>query len=207
MLRNISVIAVFCVVCCFGVVAVSAAPVQWQASAGGNDHWYEVVMDNQSSWDQAEANAEQAGGYLATITSPGEQQFIESLLHDHASYSGLYWMGLKGTNIDGIFTWITTEPLSYTHWYPGEPNDYEYGIKDSRGGILWTTEADTNDPWYLGRRGWWDDQPALGFDTSPTGAIDLQREGYVVETIPEPSTLALLGVGAISLLGYAWRRS
>jgi len=31
-------------------------------------------------------------------------------------------------------------------------------------------------------------------------------DNFVVTTTPEPSTLVLLVVGAISLLGYAWRR-
>jgi T5SS/PEP-CTERM-associated repeat protein len=30
--------------------------------------------------------------------------------------------------------------------------------------------------------------------------------GYAVTTVPEPSTFALLGIGAVSLLAYAWRR-
>jgi hypothetical protein len=29
--------------------------------------------------------------------------------------------------------------------------------------------------------------------------------GYAVTTVPEPAMLALIGIGAIGLLGYAWR--
>ena len=42
-------------------------------------------------------------------------------------------------------------------------------------------------------------QPELG--TPPGGTPYI-----VVTTVPEPSTLALLGTSAISLLAYAWRR-
>jgi PEP-CTERM motif len=42
-----------------------------------------------------------------------------------------------------------------------------------------------------------------GFGYSPSG--DTMGSAFSV-TLPEPSTLALLGVGAISLLGYGWRR-
>ncbi len=30
--------------------------------------------------------------------------------------------------------------------------------------------------------------------------------GYVATPVPEPSTLALVGVSALTLLGYVWRR-
>jgi hypothetical protein len=209
MLRNFGFVGLSCVVCFIGFVSASAAAVQWPVSAGGNDHWYEVVMDNQSSWTQSEAAAEQTGGYLATITSPGEQQFLESLLHNYASSSGAYWVGFKETNTEGVYAWVTGEPVSYTHWNPGEPNNavgYDAPPEDSVQ-ILWATDADANS-WYLGRRGFWNDLPDSGLDVylNPTGNIDLIRAGYVVETVPEPSTFALLGMGAFGLIGFAWRR-
>jgi hypothetical protein len=40
---------------------------------------------------------------------------------------------------------------------------------------------------------------SLGGDSNNDGTI------FSV-TVPEPSTLALLGIGAVSLLAYAWRR-
>jgi hypothetical protein len=41
--------------------------------------------------------------------------------------------------------------------------------------------------------------PGSGYRLAPRGPAD-------IVSVPEPSTLALLGVGAIGLLGYGWRR-
>ena len=42
----------------------------------------------------------------------------------------------------------------------------------------------------------------VGYGVNPSGHTD----AFLLTPIPEPSTFALLGIGAISLLGFAWRR-
>ena len=42
----------------------------------------------------------------------------------------------------------------------------------------------------------------VGYGTDPAGA----EEAFLLTPVPEPSTLALLGIGAATLLAYAWRR-
>ncbi len=59
------------------------------------------------------------GGHLATITSAEEEKFVE-LLNDEGR---LLWFGLY-KNGDNGWGWVTKEPLEYTHWANGEPNDY-----------------------------------------------------------------------------------
>ena len=69
-----------------GAVPALAVPVQWEVSAGGNGHWYEMIFDQQTAvWDVAAASAaaqtfDGMTGYLATITSAAEQLFLNSLI-------------------------------------------------------------------------------------------------------------------------------
>jgi probable HAF family extracellular repeat protein len=47
-----------------------------------------------------------------------------------------------------------------------------------------------------------DNGQIVGYGTNPSG----QTDAFLLTPTPEPSTLALLGAGAIGLLGFAWRR-
>jgi hypothetical protein len=99
------------------------------------------------------------------------------------------------TGTEGVYSWITGEPLSYTNWYWGEPNNGCGGTED-RGQLLWLPNTK--------RQGQWNDLPNLGL-SNPQSFPDLVRTGYIVET-PEPSTLILLAAGAVGFLGWAWRK-
>ena len=62
-------------------------PVQW-TGAGSNGHYYDISQASGTnvppygglSWTEANSLAIAAGGYLATITSAGENSFIAGLL-------------------------------------------------------------------------------------------------------------------------------
>jgi hypothetical protein len=95
-----------------------ATPVQWTIEEGGNGHWYEQVLTTPStiSWSAALAEAESRGGYLVTVTSAGEETFIQSTCTaDCESWAGGYLD-------NGSWGWVTGEIWDYTNWYPGEPN-------------------------------------------------------------------------------------
>lgn len=122
----------------------SAEPVQWQ----GNGHWYEVVVVPEPglAWHEAEAAAEAAGGYLATLTSAAENQFVYDLT---VSTPGAWQMsaewavgpllgGYQDRNAQdysepsGGWRWVTGEPWSYTAWLqePYSQPDNRYGSED-----------------------------------------------------------------------------
>lgn len=180
--------------------SASAAPVRWRIEDGGNGHFYDVVVgDNRVSWEDSRAWAEAAGGYLATATSAGENQFIFDLSLNTPGA----WLDAPGRRfgpwLGGFQTprtpdpaanwnWVTGEPWDYTNWEDGEPNDF------------WGTPH--NDETLLMYFSW----NALGIgprwnDFSPN-ALPPPTSSYAVEYVPEPSAVTiLLSVLAIAVAG------
>lgn len=78
---------------------------------------YEVFY-NPVSWEQAKTNCENLRTHLVTISSSKENNFVTSL----AIYSSI-WIGFTDENIEGLWVWITGEPILYTNWDGDEPND------------------------------------------------------------------------------------
>jgi hypothetical protein len=106
----------------------------WETADGGNGHEYAVLMDEARWLDQAAA-AEEAGGYLATILSAEEQDFVYGLIQDAEAQSrsteDFYSIGLRqmedGEEPAGGWYWLTGEPLdadAYMNWGYREPNNY-----------------------------------------------------------------------------------
>ena len=57
------------------------------------------------------------GGHLVTITSAAENDLVKSMV------STLAYNGLFDETVEGTFVWTNDEPLSYTNWGSGEPNN------------------------------------------------------------------------------------
>lgn len=97
-----------------------ADPVVW--SENGNS--YEFIFAN-LTWTQANAAAQAKildgrPGHLVTITSAAENDFVANLVGGDFRA----WIGLTDTASEGNFQWVTGEPLSFTRWSPGEPNNF-----------------------------------------------------------------------------------
>ena len=92
---------VFSAIVCGSVILAAtstadAAPIQWPETGGGNGHYYEIVLSDWITWNDARAGAaamSYAGvdGHLATFTTSAEQDFLVGV------YGGapmdLLWLG------------------------------------------------------------------------------------------------------------------
>ena len=84
-----------------------------------NGHYYKIFYES-LTWDEAVKKCESKKGYLCTITSEEEFNFISSLLPKKEKL--FYWLGASDFNSEGSWKWITNEPFTFTCWRNGEPN-------------------------------------------------------------------------------------
>ncbi|QOJ14782.1 MAG: immunoglobulin domain-containing protein [Planctomycetia bacterium] len=76
-----------------------------------------------ATWHIGQAMAESLGGNLVTINSADENEFVRAsvLRFDGADRRG--WIGFTDQDREGDFTWISGEPVDFTNWGGGEPNN------------------------------------------------------------------------------------
>ena len=88
----------------------------------------------------AEKQCEEQGGHLVTITSEGEQNFINSLIDSDSCV----WIGGK-RNTKNVWVWVTGEEWKYENWAPGEPNNSSNMISNENRVVIWNNSGQWND--------------------------------------------------------------
>jgi hypothetical protein len=96
----------------------NSTDVLWFPTLVFGGHYYEVI-DEPATWHNAAAYCEQDGGYLATINSAEENQFVYNL----TDIGNQTWLGATDEAVEGTWKWVTGEPFDYTNWGLGEPNN------------------------------------------------------------------------------------
>jgi len=115
-------------------VVYERQPVQSYTDTDGTTHWYEAVYveSGNLNWYQAANLAQDAGGYLASITSEDENNFVFNLVSDekyfwsfdedgeHYGISiGPFLGGYQpegSVEPDGSWSWLSGEEWNYTNW-------------------------------------------------------------------------------------------
>jgi len=140
--RHVLGVAVFLIPTTFQVICVAddwvqtTAAVQiWPVAEGGNGHVYQAVaVPEVLPWTSADRAATLAGGYLATITSEQENEFVFGLISADPTcwrtLTDMLYMGpwLGGYQPPGApepaggWLWVTGEPFEYTAWLSVEPS-------------------------------------------------------------------------------------
>ena len=98
----------------------------WFDFVGDMDgHWY-FVSQEPMSWhdglnftDTVDVGMDMI--HLATITSQEENDFVKDAL-DQGDVPSV-WLGLTDEYEEGAWQWVTGEPVDYTNWVDGEPNN------------------------------------------------------------------------------------
>ena len=139
-----------------------------------NDHFYKLTPQ-MMTWEEAENYAQSLHpeAHLVTLNDAEEEDWLISVFSSTQLWIGLFQKP-GSPEPSGGWEWISGEPVTYTHWHSGEPND-NFGA----GGEEWAN---------MGHYGYgWN-------DTSSTNYL-----GVVESPVPEPSTIGLLGAGASAL--------
>lgn len=173
--------------CSFGAlfvcVSLNAAPIE----NPDNGHWYEYVEGN-LSWSDANLAAESSAfmgfpGHLVDILDANENAFVEDFKTTSSNGDLRAWIGLTDEASEGNFAWTTGEPVSYTNWNAGEPNNS--GGNENYAEIF--------------ASGAWNDVPD----------VFSANQGYVVEfdvAVPEPASIAIWSLIGLGLAGFGCRR-
>lgn len=165
--------------CCALAVAWHGAMAQDWVQWPVNGHWYRVVRaTNGISWTQAQAAAASWGGYLASPSSTGENNFVFNMVKPLD-----WWQIQEGVNVfgpwiglyqlpgsrepDGGFAWASGQPSQFRNWMAGEPNDNHGLGGEDKVHLLWKQ----NNP-----QPYWNDLKDV-----PSNGETLVK-GYVIET-------------------------
>ena len=85
----------------------------------GNGHFYKWVPGS-GTWPTAMSGAQALGGYLATVTTAQEKDWIVQNMGLGAASA---WLGGSDAASEGTWLWLNGETWSYTNWNVGEPNN------------------------------------------------------------------------------------
>lgn len=118
-------------------IAAALAAVATQARAQSldwlrnpaNGRWYAETAAP-TSWSGAEALAQFLGGHLTTVRSQAESDWLDQNFFSQLTLFRHHWIGLRQDRQDPAYSepaggwgWASGEPLVFTNWAPGQPDN------------------------------------------------------------------------------------
>lgn len=81
------------------------------------------IFNLEKTWEEAQAYCKSAGGYLLTITTESEYDFVMKHLADRDMFNGAYWIGGFEEGHSGNWRWVTGEEFGFENWRAGDPGN------------------------------------------------------------------------------------
>lgn len=88
-------------------------------------HYYKA-LDNCGNWEQCETAARAVGAHLVVLDDQAENDWVANKFVTPVSTWG-YWIGYTDKEQEGVWKTVTGKTVTgdvYTHWYPGNPDNY-----------------------------------------------------------------------------------
>jgi len=170
----------------------NAAVVQWTVEDGGNGHYYDIIVTPLQSWLTSKAQAESMGGYLASIRSVEENNWLWNTFNIGGTTA--YWSQIgPWPNYDGPVFGAYRNAANQWSWVSGE----EWGWSN----FNWNSHSGEGCAQFIARSSSWDDIGVNGGNSSGGNVA------FIVEwnsnPVPAPATLAV----ALAATGLRRRRT
>ena len=99
----------------FIIFICSACPPNWPKFENNCYRLFNVEL----TWAEANIRCQWQNGYLASILSEEENQFIV----DHFVGDYYFWIGGSDLKVENSWTWTDGSPWNYTDWSTGQPEE------------------------------------------------------------------------------------
>lgn len=80
-------------------------------------HYYKL-FEEKMTWHEAKTQCDGVGGHLVTISNQQENDYVALLTPRKDA-----WIGLTDEEREGTWVWVTGEPLTFTFWRAGNPDN------------------------------------------------------------------------------------
>lgn len=140
-LLSMVIIATMCMTSLFCITTYAVEEKIPDDAVEFNGHYYKA-FNTSKSWKEAKTYCESLGGYLATITTAEEQNFIVDTFLKGSPAKKCYFLGGYRESISSsVWYWVTEEPFSYNNWGGGE------NTQSDEYGQIYTIIASGNSTW------------------------------------------------------------